>query len=63
MDMDRSAPALSPEDLDALILQAGLVLSPAERDDVLAAARALQRAAALVRNYNAEAERSGLAPD
>jgi hypothetical protein len=60
--MDQPAPVLSPEELDALILQSGLVLSPAERDNVLATARALQRAAALVRSYNADAERLSLEP-
>ncbi len=62
MGIDQPSPELSSEELEALILQSGLMLSPAERANVLTRARALQEAAALVRSYNADAEGLGLEP-
>jgi hypothetical protein len=56
MSTDEPAPELSEEELDALIAQAGLELSPTERGNVLTTARFLRQAAALVRAANATAE-------
>ena len=50
--MTEDEPEISEAELDAQIARSGLQLSPGERKDVLATARYLQRAAALVRTYN-----------
>ena len=62
MCTDEPAPELSQEELDGLISQSGLELSPTERANVLTTARYLQRAAALVRAYNTNAKRPDLEP-
>jgi hypothetical protein len=56
MCADELVPELSEAELDALIAQWGLELSPTEQENVLRMARALQRAAALVRSYNGKRE-------
>ena len=58
MTTDESALELSEAALDAQIARSGLELSPTERTNVLTMARSLQRAAALVRTYNVDEERS-----
>ena len=59
MIMDATEPDLTEAELDARIAQSGLDLSPEERANILATARYLQRAAALVRTYDPAAKRVG----
>lgn len=59
MTMDETESNLTEAELDARIAQSGLDLSPEERANVLATARYLQRAAALVRTYDPGAKRVG----
>lgn len=59
MTMDETESNLTEAELDARIAQSGLDLSPEERAIVLATARYLQRAAALVRTYDTGAKRVG----
>jgi hypothetical protein len=59
MTMDEPAPDLTEAELDARIAESGLDLSPEERANVLVTARYLQRAAALVRACDPDAERIG----
>lgn len=56
MHFDNAAPGLSETELDELIAEWALELSPTERQHVLTMARSLQRAVALVKSYNTEAE-------
>ena len=59
MTADEPAPDSTEAELDARIAEAGFELSPEERTNVLATARSLQRAAALVRSYDPDAKRIG----
>jgi hypothetical protein len=59
MTMDETEPDLTEAELDARIAQSGLDLSPEERANILAMARYLQQAAALVRTYDPDAKRVG----
>ena len=59
MTMDETEQDLTEADLDARIAQSGLELSPEERTNILATARYLQRAAALIRTYDPDAKRVG----
>jgi hypothetical protein len=54
--MMTDVPALSQEAFDECLSQAGLVLLPAERNRVLATARALERAVRIVDDYLGDAE-------
>ena len=59
MTAEEPSPELTEAELDARIAHSGFELSPEERVTVLATARSLQRAAALVRSYDSDPERVG----